>query len=56
MVGTLAEAVQDTHAPARLGGGKVTIYHRGKPVLRHIPDTEAIDELLELIEANGSEA
>ena len=32
------------------GGGKVTIYHRGEPVLRHIPDTEAIDELLRLIE------
>ncbi len=31
------------------GGGKVTIYHRGEPVLRHIPDTEAIDELLRLI-------
>jgi (E)-4-hydroxy-3-methylbut-2-enyl-diphosphate synthase len=38
------------------GGGKVTIYHRSEPVLRHIPDTEAIDRLLELIEANGSEA
>ncbi len=38
------------------GGGKVTIYHRGEPVLRHIPDSEAIDRLLELIEANGSEA
>ena len=32
------------------GGGKVTIYHRGEPVLRHIPDSEAIDELLRLIE------
>ena len=31
------------------GGGKVTIYHRGEPVLRHIPDSEAIDELLRLI-------
>ena len=32
------------------GGGKVSIYHEGKPVLRHIPDIEAIDKLLELIE------
>ena len=31
------------------GGGRVTIYRRGEPVLRHIPDTEAIDRLLELI-------
>ena len=35
------------------GGGRVTIYRRGEPVLRHIPDTEAIDRLLELIEAAG---
>ena len=34
------------------GGGKVTIYHKSEPVLRHIPDSEAIDKLLELIEAN----
>ena len=34
------------------GGGRVTIYRRGKPVLRHISDTEAIDELLRLIEAD----
>ena len=33
------------------GGGKVTIYRRNEPVLRHIPDSEAIDRLLELIEA-----
>ena len=32
------------------GGGRVTIFHRSEPVLRHIPDTEAIDRLLELIE------
>ncbi len=31
------------------GGGKVSIYHNGQPVLRHIPDKEAIDKLLELI-------
>ena len=36
------------------GGGKVTIYHRSEPVLRHIPDTEAIDRLLELIEAESA--
>ena len=35
------------------GGGKVTIYHRSEPVLRHIPDSEAIDRLLELIEAES---
>ena len=33
------------------GGGKVAIYRKGEPVLRHIPDSEAIDRLLELIEA-----
>lgn len=33
------------------GGGKVSIYHKNEPVLRHIPDSEAIDRLLELIEA-----
>ena len=32
------------------GGGRVTIYRRNQPVLRHIPDSEAIDRLLELIE------
>lgn len=31
------------------GGGKVSIYHNGHPILRHIPDKEAIDKLLELI-------
>lgn len=31
------------------GGGKVSIYHNGQPVLRHIPNKEAIDKLLELI-------
>jgi len=34
------------------GGGKVTIYKGKEPVLRHIPDTEAVDKLLELIEAD----
>ena len=36
------------------GGGKVTIYRKSEPVLRHIPDSEAIDKLLELIEADAS--
>ena len=35
------------------GGGKVTIYRKSEPVLRHIPDSEAIDKLLELIEADA---
>lgn len=35
------------------GGGRVSIYHKGQPVLRHIPDTEAIDRLLELIEQHS---
>ncbi len=35
------------------GGGKVTIYRKNQPVLRHIPDSEAIDRLLELIEADA---
>ena len=33
------------------GGGKVSIYHKGEPVMRHIPDSEAIDRLLELIDS-----
>lgn len=32
------------------GGGRVSIYRKGQAVLRHIPDNEAIDRLLELIE------
>ena len=31
------------------GGGKVTIYKGKEPVLRHVPQDEAIDRLLELI-------
>ena len=34
------------------GGGRVTIYHKGEPVLRHIQDKDAIDKLVELIEAS----
>ena len=37
------------------GGGRVSIYHKGEPVLRHIPDSEAIDRLLELIESETEE-
>ena len=32
------------------GGGRVSIYRKGHPVLRHVPDSEAIDRLLELID------
>jgi len=32
------------------GNGKVSIYHNGEPVLRHIPESEAIDRMLELLE------
>lgn len=32
------------------GNGKVSIYRKGKPVLLHVPDSEAIDRLLELID------
>lgn len=35
------------------GGGKVSIYKKGQPVLRHVPDYEAINKLVELI--SGSE-
>lgn len=35
------------------GGGRVSIYRKGQPVLRHVPDSEAIDRLLELIEAES---
>lgn len=32
------------------GNGLVSIYHGKEPVLRHIPESEAVDRLLELIE------
>ena len=32
------------------GNGKVSIYKGKEPILRHVPETEAIDKLLELIE------
>ena len=31
------------------GNGKVSIYKKKEPVLRHVPEEEAIDKLLELI-------
>ena len=34
------------------GNGKVSIYKGKEPVLRHVPEDEAIDRLLELIEAD----
>ncbi len=32
------------------GGGKVSIYRKGEAVMRHVPDNQAIDELLKLIQ------
>lgn len=32
------------------GAGKVTLYRKKEPVLRHIPENEAVDRLVELIE------
>lgn len=34
------------------GNGKVSIYHGKEPVLRHVPEEEAVDRLVELIEKN----
>ncbi len=34
------------------GGGKVTIYKKNVPVLKHVPEAEAVDKLLELIKAD----
>lgn len=34
------------------GNGKVSIYKKKEPVLRHVPENEAIDRLLELIEGS----
>ena len=34
------------------GGGRVTIYRGKTPVLRHIPDSEAVDKLVQLIESD----
>ena len=32
------------------GNGKVSIYHKIEPVLRHVPEDEAVDKLVSLIE------
>ena len=37
------------------GNGKVSIYKGKIPVLRHVPESEAIDRLLELIEKEKAE-
>ena len=34
------------------GAGKVTLYKGKEPVLRHIPEAEAVDKLVQLIEAS----
>ena len=34
------------------GNGKVSIYRKNVPVLRHVPEDEAVDKLVELIERN----
>jgi len=36
------------------GGGKVSIYKKSEPVLRHVPENEAVEKLLELIENDPS--
>ena len=35
------------------GNGKVSIYKGKEPLLRHVPEAEAIDKLLELIDSNA---
>ena len=37
------------------GAGKVTLYKGKEPVLRHIPEAEAVDKLVQLIEESTSE-
>lgn len=32
------------------GNGKVSIYHKKEPVMRHVPENEAVDKLVSLIE------
>lgn len=38
------------------GGHKVTIYRKKTPVLRHVPEEEAVDKLVSLIEAERNKA
>ena len=35
------------------GFGKVTLYRKKEPVLRHIPEDEAVEKLVELIRQDG---
>ena len=37
------------------GAGKVTLYRKKEPVLRHVPEDEAVDKLVELITADRAE-
>ena len=37
------------------GAGKVTLYRKKEPVLRHIPEDEAVDQLVALIKADQAE-
>ena len=37
------------------GNGKVSIYRKKTPVMRHVPESEAIDRLLELIDKDNTE-
>ncbi len=36
------------------GNGKVSIYHKKEPVLRHVPESEAVDKLVEFIEKDAT--
>ena len=35
------------------GNKKVTIYKGKEPVLKHVPESEAVDKLVELMEKEG---
>ena len=36
------------------GNGKVSIYHKKEPLLRHVPESEAVDKLVKLIEEDSN--
>jgi (E)-4-hydroxy-3-methylbut-2-enyl-diphosphate synthase len=38
------------------GGGRVSIYKGKTPLLRHVPEGEAVDKLIELIESESGKA
>ena len=38
------------------GNHKVTIYKKKMPVLRHVPDTEAVEKLVKLIQEDEAKA